>query len=84
MPNGTPGDHPLTDMLVHGQHPFPLDIERLLREVLELDPQFPDGKRPYVEQTEWEDRFFAWKRGEGIVEGRDALEQVLRQLQDGT
>lgn len=41
MPNGKPGDSPLSDMLVHGLHPFPPDMETLLREVLRLRPNFP-------------------------------------------
>jgi hypothetical protein len=51
MPNGTPGDHPLSDMLIHGLHPFPPQIESLLRQIVELQPDFPDGKRPYREQV---------------------------------
>ena len=80
MPNGTLGDHPLTDMLVHGKHPFPSDIEAMLREVLAIQPHFPDGRRPYVEQLRWDDRFWEWSRGEGLDEGRDALRQVLNDL----
>jgi len=33
MPNGKPGDHPLTDFVVHGMHPFPPDIEEMLRRI---------------------------------------------------
>jgi hypothetical protein len=83
MPNGKPGDHPVTDMLVHGMHPFPPDIEAMLREVLRLQPEFPDGKRPFVEGCEWEGRFFAWERGEGLDEGREALRRVLDELRAG-
>ncbi len=77
MPNGKPGDHPLTDMLVHGRHPFPLDIESLLREILASDPSFPDGRRPYVDQIGWEQRFSDWEKGNNLDEGREALKQVL-------
>ena len=80
MPNGKPGDHPLTDMLHLGLHPFPPDIEELLREVLALDPIFPDGKRPYVDQVRWEERFSEWKRGANLEEGRQALLEVLAEL----
>jgi len=38
MPNGKPGDHPLTDQFVHGLHPFPADIESLLWEIRDTDP----------------------------------------------
>lgn len=82
MPNGRAGDHPLTDMLVHGRHPFPADMEELLREVLALDPIFPDGKRPYVEQVHWYDRISDWARGQKLDEGRQALRAVLAELRD--
>lgn len=81
MPNGKPGDHPLTDMLVHGMHPFPDDIEQLLRQILNLDPRFPDGTRPYVDQIEWARRFQRWERGKDLQEGRSALTAVLKELQ---
>lgn len=80
MPNGRPGDSPLSDMLNHGLHPFPADIEALLREVLALQPEFPDGPRLYVQQIEWLNRFDAWARGENLAEGRAALKQVLAEL----
>ncbi len=67
-------------MLVHGLHPFPADIEAILRRVLALQPEFPDGRRPYMEQVEWLGRFDAWARGEGHDEGRAALNSVLVQL----
>jgi len=79
MPNGKPGDHPLTDMLVHGGHPFPLDIETMLREILLADPNFPDGQRHYVEQVRWEQRFFDWSQGRNLDEGRDALKRALKE-----
>jgi hypothetical protein len=80
MPNGRPGDHPLTDMLHHGVHPFPPEIETLLREVLALDPAFPDGRRRYLDQLEWYRRFDDWQRGQRIDEGRVALTAVLYEM----
>ena len=80
MANGKPGDHPLTDMLVHGKHPFPMDIEEMLREVLALDPIFADGNRRYVDQVEWDRRFFDWERGQNLDEGRKVLKSVLAEL----
>ncbi len=82
MPSGKPGDHPLTDMLVHGNHPFPPDMEAKLREVLSLDPKFPDGKRRYLDQVEWERRFFDWEHGENLDEGRAALNAGLIELRN--
>jgi hypothetical protein len=31
MPNGKIGDHPITDLILHGRHPFPPDVEDLVR-----------------------------------------------------
>lgn len=52
----------------------------MLREVLALDPIFPDGKRRYIDQVEWERRFFDWARGKKLNEGREALQEVLAEL----
>ena len=82
MANGKRGDGPLSDMLIHGLHPFPADMEALLREVLRLQPKFPDGKRRYAEQLAWMRRFDDWERGQNLEEGRVALHQVLAELSD--
>jgi len=84
MPNGKPGDHPLTDMLVHGKHPFPMNKETMLREILALDPIFPDGQRPYVDQVAWERRFSDWERGQELEDGRRALAAVLAELRESS
>ena len=80
MVNGRLGDDPLTDMLVHGKHPFPKDIEKMLREVLELDPEFPDGKRYYVEQVRWLERISNWAKGKNLDEGRGELKKILEEV----
>lgn len=80
MPNGKYGDHPLTDMLTHGAHPFPLDMETMLREILALDPGFPDGKRRFVDQLAWDQRFFDWEASKNLDEGRNAMKAVLQEL----
>ena len=38
MPNGKPGDHPLNDLFHHSAHPFPPDIEELVRQLAGIDP----------------------------------------------
>ena len=80
MPNGSLGDSPLSDMLIHGKHPFPEDMELMLRRILELDPPFPDGKRKFVDQIKWLDRFNDWQDGKNLEEGRNALREVLAEL----
>ena len=36
MPNGKPGDHPLTDLFVHGVSVFNPQVDALIREIAEL------------------------------------------------
>ena len=46
MPNGKPGDNPLSDMMIHGAHRFPPDIEEMLRKIDSLgrgERKFPLG-----------------------------------------
>jgi hypothetical protein len=83
MANGKRGDGPLSDMLNHDLHPFPSDMEVTLRQILAIQPKFPDGRRLFVKQVEWLHRFDAWARGEELDEGRVALNQVLAELQSG-
>lgn len=77
---GEPGDHPITKMIVRGLHPFPPDVEAIVREVLALDPEFPEGRRAHADQVEWETMLFAWERGERLDEGRQALRALLDDL----
>ena len=39
MPNGKPGDHPYTDIVVHGRRVYSKAIDRLVREVAELSDE---------------------------------------------
>jgi hypothetical protein len=38
MPNGRPGDHPLTDVVLHQAEIYGRDIDDLIREVAEREP----------------------------------------------
>jgi hypothetical protein len=38
LPPEKPGDDPLTDLLVHGLHPFPKDIEKMVLALHQQDP----------------------------------------------
>jgi hypothetical protein len=49
-------------------HPFPPDIERMLRRLHELDPDLLAGLTHEP---------FAWERGANLVEGRTLLRQLL-------
>jgi hypothetical protein len=58
-------------------------MEALLREILALDPGFPDGKRRYLDQIAWDRRFFDWEAGKNLEEGRQALRAVMDALRGG-
>jgi len=58
MPNGKPGDHPLTDILVHGASIFSPEIDSLVRELAAM-PDF-DQVRERVATLLW-DNWPAWQ-----------------------
>ena len=39
MPNGKPGDHPLTDIVVHKRRRFSREIDSLIEKIVELGGQ---------------------------------------------
>jgi hypothetical protein len=69
MPPGGPHDHPITDLLFHGLHPFPPDMEEM---VFELHRRHP-------ENLTWSDDLdaFAWEQGLKLDEGRTMLRAKL-------
>jgi hypothetical protein len=52
MPNGTAGDHPLTDILFHKVEVYGRDADDLIRKISELSSR--------RELEEWWDREIAW------------------------
>jgi hypothetical protein len=68
MPNGKPGDHPLTDMFSHGAHPFPPDIEELIRRLASIDPLL---------LKEIDGDVFEWEAGRQLDEGRAKLRELI-------
>jgi hypothetical protein len=73
MPNGKIHDNPLTDLLSHGLHPFPADMEEMLLELWRLDP----GSMRHFRGEE-----FDWERGRNLDEGRARLRELLRQARE--
>jgi hypothetical protein len=71
MPPGGPHDHPLTDLLFHGMHPFPSDIEEML---IELHRRQPNS-------LSWSDDLdlWAWAEGKGLDNARRILADRLAQ-----
>lgn len=71
MPNGKIGDNPLSDMFMHDRHPFPPDMEEMIRELHRIN------------RTVFDDNFssdvFDWEQGENLEEGRVKLKKFLEQ-----
>ena len=69
MPNGRPHDNPISDILIHGMHPFPPELEALVLELEKLDSWI-------FNELEWEP--FEWERGKHLEEARELLEALIR------
>ena len=70
MPNGKPGDHPLTDLLVYGTHAFPPDMEDMIRRLHKANPNAFEERAALLMLCQWE-------RGENLDEGREWLRSQL-------
>ena len=81
MPNGKHGDNPLSDMMIHGAHPFPTEIERMLREIDSLGRAY--GRWALGENWPYSPREFDWKRGRNLDEARRLLSHLLAMLRAG-
>ena len=79
MPNGKPHDNPLSDMTIHGMHPFPADIEKLLLRVDELGRGL--GRWPLGENWPYSPQEFSWERGENLDEARRLLRNLVEMLE---
>lgn len=75
MPNGRIHDNPLTDLFVHGLHPFPADMEEMLLELRRLDPAC--GRHFQGEE-------FAWEQGRKLDEGRAKIRDLLARARAST
>jgi hypothetical protein len=73
MPNGKPSDGPVSDMLLHGMHPFPSDIEDMIRTIYAHSPVPIHHMGRAI--------FDAMAKGERLSEGRAMLSEVIQQLQ---
>lgn len=81
MPNGKHGDNPLSDLTIHGQHPFPADIEAMLLRINALGRS--DHRWPLGENWPYSAREFEWERGEGLAEARRDLAHFIEMLEAG-
>lgn len=79
--NGKPGDNPLSDMISHGAHPFPDDIEKMLLEIDAIGRE--QGWWPLGENWPYSPDEFAWERGEDLDRARSLLSHLLEMMQAG-
>jgi hypothetical protein len=66
--NGSPRDHPLSDLFLHGAHPFPPDVEELIRRLADIDPLL---------LGEIDRDVFEWQAGRQLDEGREKLRELI-------
>ena len=69
MPNGKIHDNPITDLLFHRLHPFPRDMEEMIRNLYKIDPSLLNslGLKP-----------FDWESGKNLDEGRKMPQELLK------
>jgi hypothetical protein len=78
MPNGAPGDHPITDILVHGLPVYSPAVDQLIREVVELGGRNRIDLRLFREYSPYGDPDV--QRLE--IELRDLLEELRRDAEE--
>lgn len=69
MANGKPADHPLSDILIHGLHPLPADMEAMIKA---LEKENPDFKNQFTLEP------FEWARRKALKQGRKQLYELCR------
>ena len=79
--NGKLGDNPLSDLAIHGAHPFPPEIEALLLRVDALGRR-PD-RWPLGENWPFSPHEYSWERGEDLDEARAVLTNLIELLEAG-
>jgi len=75
------GEHPYTDWKFHQAHPFAPQVERLLADINETEPNWLE-QCPEPERARWDARFFKWRDKLDLVDAVERLTGKLRQLQD--
>jgi hypothetical protein len=68
-------------MMIHGAHPFPPDIEEMLRKIDALGKR--EGKFPLGENWPFSPDEFDWEKGENLDEAREVLQHVISMLEAG-
>ena len=81
MPNGKPGDNPLTDLIIHGAHPFPTEIEKKLLRIEKLGRK--KDRYPLGENWPFSPREFDWEQGQDIDGALRDLSFLIKMLEAG-
>ncbi len=81
MPNGKPGDNPLSDFIIHGAHPFPHEIEEMLLRIDKLGRK--KGRYPLGENWPYSPREFDWEQGQDIDGALKDLSFLIKMLAEG-
>ena len=79
--NGKKHDNPLSDFGIHGSHPFPADIEQLLRRIEAIGRR--GGRWPLGENWPYSPREFEWAKGRDLEGARRDLSHLLGMLDAG-
>jgi len=83
MPNGRPGDHPISDIVVHGKRIYSKEIDELIFEcdrLIVLIIRHPKVHKPN-RIDESLDKLFNWSRLPRKTEMRDRLNKLHSELQ---
>ena len=81
MANGKHGDSPLSDLTIHGGHPFPPEIEALLLRIQAIGRQL--GRWPLGENWPFGMREMDWARGKELDAAKRDLGHLLEMLESG-
>lgn len=81
MPNGRAGDNPLTDLIAHGAHPFPADIEAMLLRIEQLGREA--GRYPLGENWPFSPMEFDWQKGRALDRARILLADMVAMMEAG-
>lgn len=78
MPLPGPGEHPISDLIFHGRHPFPHSVEQLILRIHAADPR---AWREFSSAAESWTRLSRSEESCGRV--LDYLNRLLQELDDG-
>jgi hypothetical protein len=81
MPNGKHGDNPLSDLTIHGAHPFARDIEEMLLRIDALG-RCP-GRWPLGENWPLSPQEFEWEQAKDLDNARRLLAHLMSMLEAG-